>query len=151
MVDSIADSNNYLAMNRDPVLRVLQLLESKFDPKTKGGHSLALTLSRGRAGGSKLNHSHGTQFTYVRQTLTLWAEIMGRMYEIWCCADADLLSTRSSYRLCNTGQGLNRVQNCPAVSRVMSDILSTVQRRCGRWVGLSVVHLVNLTLGRSLL
>eukprot|EP00611_Tribonema_gayanum_P014369 TRINITY_DN2572_c0_g1_i2.p1 TRINITY_DN2572_c0_g1~~TRINITY_DN2572_c0_g1_i2.p1 ORF type:complete len:214 (+),score=65.98 TRINITY_DN2572_c0_g1_i2:294-935(+) len=53
----------------------------------------------------------------------------------------DLLSGRASYRLCNTGQGLNRVQNCPSVSAVMRSVLSRVQSECGAWVGLSVVHL----------
>ncbi len=62
-------------------------------------------------------------------------------YKLWLLADADLLSTRNSYRLCNTGQGLNRVQSCPQVGAEMSSILHDVQRRCGSWVGLSVVHL----------
>ena len=77
-------------------------------------------------------------------------------YKLWLLADADLLSTRNSYRLCNTGcvatrallvscplvdvllwhicsQGLNRVQSCPAVGAEMSSILQDVQRRCGRY------------------
>lgn len=86
-------------------------------------------------------------------------------YKLWLLADADLLSTRNSYRLCNTGcvatlvllvtcplvdvllwricsQGLNRVQSCPAVGAEMSSILQDVQRSVARnWVGLSVVHL----------
>jgi len=96
------------------------------------------SLNRGR---SMLTHSHSTQYTFVLQTLTLWREICERMYKLWLMADADLLSTRSSYRLCNTGQGLNRLQSCPNVGAEMSDVLRSVQQRCGSWVGLSVVHL----------
>ena len=94
-----------------------------------------------KRGGSKLSHSHSTQYTYVWQTLNLWREISERMYKLWLLADADLLSSRNTYRLSNTGQGLNRVQSCPNVGSEMSSILQEVQRRCGSWVGLSVVHL----------
>ena len=46
------------------------------------------------------------------------------------------------YRLQNTGQGLNRVQQCPLVGKEMHRILQSVQQRCGgHWVGLSVIHL----------
>ena len=159
-LDSIADSNNYLAMNAEPVERMLHHLELSFSPdKPQDGYSLAIgsglkssrssssfsrysygysSLNRGR---SMLTHSHSTQYTFVLQTLTLWREICERMYKLWLMADADLLSTRSSYRLCNTGQGLNRLQSCPNVGAEMSDVLRSVQQRCGSWVGLSVVHL----------
>lgn len=50
------------------------------------------------------------------------------------------------YRLADTGQGLNRMQQAPRVGRAMHQILSSVQQECVRekgqsWVGLSVVHL----------
>jgi hypothetical protein len=92
-------------------------------------------------GGAKLTHSHSTQFTFVNQSLSLWAEAMGCMYRLWAAADGDLLSGRASYRLLNTGQGLNRVQSCPSVSAEMRRVLATVKSKCGPWVGLSVVHL----------
>ena len=63
------------------------------------------------------------------QTLNLWREISERMYKLWLLADADLLSSRNTYRLSNTGQGLNRVQSCPNVGAEMSAILQEVQRR----------------------
>ena len=63
-----------------------------------------------------------------------------RRYEFWIRADYDLLHQRG-YRLCNTGQGLNRVQECPYVREAMSDVLARVQRATGSWFGLSVVHL----------
>ena len=37
-------------------------------------------------------------------------EIMHDMFKLWCLAEADLLSEKNGYRLTNTGQGLNRVQ-----------------------------------------
>jgi hypothetical protein len=47
------------------------------------------------------------------------------------------------YRLVDTGQGYQRLQQCPHVRQEMSRILHTVQssRGVGSWVGLSVVHL----------
>ena len=55
-------------------------------------------------------------------------------------------------RLCfgfSTGQGLNRVQACPAVSRAMNGILRDVQAQVGGWIGLSVVHLGDLGVHRA--
>ncbi len=40
-----------------------------------------------------------------------------------------------------TGQGLNRVQSAPAVSRAMHAILARCQAQIGSWVGSSVIHL----------
>merc|ERR1712060_782795 len=53
----------------------------------------------------------------------------------------DLLDQSLRYRLCDTGQGLNRLQSAPRVSRMMHNILHKVQGEVGSWVGLSVVHL----------
>jgi len=64
------------------------------------------------------------------------------MHRLLACADDDLLSTTSGYQLWNTGQGLNRVQSCPKVSKVMRNLLSNTQQAAGQpWVGLSVMHL----------
>ncbi|KAL8444625.1 hypothetical protein Emag_005408 [Eimeria magna] len=56
-------------------------------------------------------------------------------------AEADLLQSNNHYRLRDTGQGLNRVQEAPRVSRAMQTILERVQRQTCGWVGSSVVHL----------
>lgn len=37
-------------------------------------------------------------------------EIMHDMFRLWCLAEGDLLHDKLGYRLVNTGQGLNRVQ-----------------------------------------
>ena len=67
---------------------------------------------------------------------------MRHMHRLWICADDDLLSTTTSYSLHNTGQGLNRVQQCPKVRRIMSNLLHQTQQEAGQnWVGLSVIHL----------
>lgn len=88
-----------------------------------------------------LTHSHRTQFTFVLQSLLLWREIMGNMFALWQMTEDDLLDARAGYRLCDTGQGLNRMQSAPRVSRLMHQILHKVQSEVGTWVGLSVVHL----------
>jgi len=92
--------------------------------------------------GPTLNHSHSTQYTFVWQSLRLWEEVQMRMHKLWVCADDDLLSTTTSYQLLNTGQGLNRVQSCPRVGKVMRSLLSKTQKAANApWVGLSVIHL----------
>ena len=63
------------------------------------------------------------------------------MFQLWCTCDDDLLREGNYYRLSNTGQGLNRVQQAPKVMSLMLHILGRCQRRIGNWVGSSVIHL----------
>jgi len=138
IVASISDYFAFLRFNREPVDRMIGFLKHFFNPKDSGDWSL--DISRGR-GGSCLSHSHKTQYTFVLQSLLLWREIMGNMFYLWQMTEEDLLDADSTYRLCDTGQGLNRVQHAPRVSRAMHQILHKVQSEVGNWVGLSVVHL----------
>eukprot|EP00747_Dinoflagellata_sp_TGD_P093816 gnl/TRDRNA2_/TRDRNA2_165887_c0_seq1.p1 gnl/TRDRNA2_/TRDRNA2_165887_c0~~gnl/TRDRNA2_/TRDRNA2_165887_c0_seq1.p1 ORF type:complete len:183 (-),score=31.14 gnl/TRDRNA2_/TRDRNA2_165887_c0_seq1:69-617(-) len=66
---------------------------------------------------------------------------MDNMFVLWHLTEDDLLDPALRYRLCDTGQGLNRLQSAPRVSRTMHQILHKVQSEVGGWVGLSVVHL----------
>jgi hypothetical protein len=164
VLDSIADSNNYLTFNVGPVRRMLGHLRHNFTSESyENGFSLAIGgggrsrfsySNRGsfmygsgygssyfKTDSSKLSHDHSTHFTYVQQSLRLWRDIMQHMYKLWYKADQDLLCPNTSYNLMNTGQGLQRVQSCPKVGAEMRSTLSAVQRDCGPWVGLSVVHL----------
>jgi hypothetical protein len=110
----------------------------KADKDDGGVHSLAIAYGKN---GARLSHSHETQFHYVHQTLHLWREILHDMFMLWWNADQDLLNGNNWYRLKDTGQGLQRVQACPGVSRAVHKILNVVQKRVGYWVGSSVVHL----------
>jgi len=164
VVESLADAIAYIESNVRPVQQMLKYLEDNFDPEREDQQfSLALrgsgrsvyssssslyskyglsAYSSSASEGPKLSHSHGTQYTFVWQSLRLWSKVMRHMHRLWVCADDDLLSTTSSYNLYNTGQGLNRVQNCPRVRKVMSNLLSQTQSEAGTsWVGLSVIHL----------
>jgi len=137
-IDSISDSNSFIASNRDPVDGTLRYLVRTFRPE-QSDEALAIRAGRG---GSCLTHTHATQFRFVQQSLLLWREIQGEMFRLWMLTDSDLLDARNRYRLANTGQGLNRVQPAPHISRAMSEILGRVQSHMrGGWVGLSVVHL----------
>ena len=167
-IESLADAVAYIESNVRPVQRMLQYLEDNFDPNQPvKGFSLTLrggsrgfssssssnyysrygsygysAYSSGSSDGPTLSHSHSEQFTFVWQSLRLWCKVMQHMHRLWVCADDDLLSTTSTYHLYNTGQGLNRVQNCPRVRKVMSNLLAQTQQETGKaWVGLSVIHL----------
>ena len=60
-----------------------------------------------------------------------WAQ----MFKLWSLAEGDLLAEGNAYRLTNTGQGLNRVQQAPAVSHAMHAILARCQRVRTPWRG----------------
>jgi len=138
IVQSVADHFAFQRFNREPCDRMIGFLKAHFNPAREGDWSLE--ISRGRAG-SCLSHSHRTQYTFVLQSLLLWREIMGNMFALWQGTEEDLLDPTLRYRLCDTGQGLNRMQSAPRVSRIMKAILHKVQGEVGGWVGLSVVHL----------
>eukprot|EP01012_Entosiphon_sulcatum_P013500 TRINITY_DN18731_c0_g1_i1.p1 TRINITY_DN18731_c0_g1~~TRINITY_DN18731_c0_g1_i1.p1 ORF type:complete len:502 (+),score=57.32 TRINITY_DN18731_c0_g1_i1:61-1566(+) len=100
-----------------------------------------LTISYGR-GGSFLSHNHLTQFTFVKQTLTLWKHVALHMFRLWHTVERDMLNSSSPYRFRYTGQGYNRVQSAPGIAGEMGAILRATQQSVGgSWVGLSVVHL----------
>jgi hypothetical protein len=88
---------------------------------------------------------------YVKQSLTLWRLIMLRMTRLWAVADADMLSPDNPHSLRNTGQGLNRLQRAPGVSREMQDVLSKAFALFqGRWIGSSAVHLGDINVPNAL-
>ncbi|KAJ2794355.1 hypothetical protein H4R21_005529, partial [Coemansia helicoidea] len=137
---SIGDNHAYLRFNRDPCDRMLGYLTTLFSPKRAEADDLSLAILYGRDG-ARLSHSHTNQFHYVQQTLTLWREILHDMFMLWHHADMDLLSATTAYRLKDTGQGLNRVQACPRVSRAAHAILHRTQKAVGHWVGSAMIHL----------
>ena len=58
-------------------------------------------------------------------------------------AESDFLnSAERPYRLVDTGQGYNRLQQAPFTGRAMNNMLhEAMQAAGGDWVGSSVVHL----------
>ncbi|CAD7701392.1 unnamed protein product [Ostreobium quekettii] len=136
---SISDNNSFLLYNRDPVDRMIKYLTTFFKPDSYDP-GFSLSISAGSAG-ARLSHSHERQYHYVHQTLTLWREISNDMFKLWFLADLDLLDSENCYRLTDTGQGLNRVQQAPRVRKAVFEIIDRCQRRIGHWVGSSVVHL----------
>ncbi|KAI9204659.1 uncharacterized protein BJ171DRAFT_442325 [Polychytrium aggregatum] len=136
---SIGDNHAFLRTNRDPCEKMIAYLKEYFDPEN-WENGLSLAISSGR-GGARLSHDHSKQYQYVLQSLTLWREILHDMFMLWCLSEDDLLSESNPYRLRDTGQGLNRVQAAPRVSRTMHMILNRAQQRVERWIGSSVIHL----------
>merc|ERR1719469_1641745 len=64
------------------------------------------------------------------------------MFRLWHMAEEDLLSTSSvSYKLTDTGQGYQRIQQSPRTYKAMQQILLRVQSNMHTWIGSSVIHL----------
>eukprot|EP00696_Hemimastix_kukwesjijk_P005982 gnl/Hemi2/17590_TR5802_c0_g1_i2.p1 gnl/Hemi2/17590_TR5802_c0_g1~~gnl/Hemi2/17590_TR5802_c0_g1_i2.p1 ORF type:complete len:358 (+),score=119.75 gnl/Hemi2/17590_TR5802_c0_g1_i2:1416-2489(+) len=136
---SICDNHNFLRFNRDSCDKMMSYLTTLFDPKDPAPR-YSLEIHAGGAG-ARLTHSHARQYCYVLQSLTLWRDILHDMFKLWYLSEQDLLDPQNPYRLRDTGQGLNRVQAAPRVSRVMHNILYQAQQKVGGWVGSSVIHL----------
>jgi len=137
-IETLSDANSYTLGNRFFVDRTIDYLFRYFSPDVIESSQFSLAIKDGK-NGSCLTHSHAQQFKFVHQTLQLWKEIQNQMMKLWICADYDILNT--NYQLCNTGQGVNRMQQANAVSTVMHKILNEVKSKVGWWEGLSVVHL----------
>ena len=135
---SISDNNSFLNSNRKPITDCIAMLERHFKPGCVS-EEYSLSIDEGLQG-SRLSHSHETQYNYVLQSLLLWAAIVEDTYRLWYLAELDLLSETQAYELTNTGQGLQRVQQSPRVYRAMHEILHHTQQKC-KWVGSSVIHL----------
>lgn len=136
---SLSDYMVFLRFNRDPVNKMIKYLEKYFSPdKPEGQWSLAIHSGKG---GARLDHSHSRQYNFAHQSLTLWREVLHDMIPLWTLAEKDLLSTTNPYRLCDTGQGLNRMQAAPYLYRAMSRIINKVQNQSGVWLGSSALHL----------
>ncbi|GFE53300.1 adenylosuccinate lyase, putative [Babesia ovis] len=136
---SLSDHNSHLRAFRRPCDVMIAYLKDNFNPQDSNP-KYNLSISAGSEG-SRLSHGHGRQFTYVLQSLTLWREIAHDMFALWHYAEADLLDADNPYRLRNTGQGLNRVQEGHNVINGMRRILNRVQQKVGTWVGSNMVHL----------
>jgi len=137
---SIGDNHAFLRTNRDPCERMIAYLKEYFHPTHAKDNKSSLAIRSGK-GGARLSHDHARQYAYVLQSLTLWREILHDMFRLWSHAEQDLLSPDVTYRLRDTGQGLNRVQAAPKTSRLMHEILHKAQSSIGSWVGSSVIHM----------
>ncbi|CAM0137835.1 unnamed protein product [Umbelopsis sp. WA50703] len=136
---SIGDNNAYLRANRHPCEKMLEYLQTYFQPdEFEPGYSLSISAGRS---GHRLSHDHSTQYTYVKQTLMLWREILHEMFMLWSLADQDLLNSHNVYKLMDTGQGVQRMQPCPAIGREMHRTLYKAQKKAKAWIGSSVIHL----------
>ncbi|KAH8552013.1 hypothetical protein BGW37DRAFT_490288 [Umbelopsis sp. PMI_123] len=136
---SIGDNNAYLRANRHPCEKMLSYLQTYFKPDAfEPGYSLSISAGRS---GHRLSHDHSTQYTYVNQTLMLWREILHEMFMLWSLADQDLLNSHNVYKLMDTGQGVQRMQPCPAIGREMHRTLYKAQKKANTWIGSSVIHL----------
>jgi hypothetical protein len=138
---SIGDNHSFLRGTRDPIDYMLKYLVHYFSPnRIEEGYSLAISAG---VNGARLTHNHARQFHYVKQSLSLWREVAHEMFKLWILAEQDLLETTNLYKLKDTGQGLNRIQPAPRISKAMQQIVHKVQLQVGpdNWVGSSVIHL----------
>lgn len=141
VLSAFGDNHAYLTYNRDPCDKMLYYLQQYFGEEDRSPNGIYSLAIREGEEGSRLTHTHKVQYQYALQTLTLWREIIHSMYRLWSLAEQDMLDPEQKYVLQETGQGLQRVQNCPRVEKAMRAILYRVQREVGNWVGSSVIHL----------
>jgi hypothetical protein len=75
------------------------------------------------------------------------------MFKLWSLAEQDLLEEGNDYRLRDTGQGMNRLQSCPRISKEIHRILALVMQKVGNgnWVGSSVIHLGDTNVPNALM
>lgn len=135
-IRSIADVDDFIAINLHPIRKLMKWLEEDFKEESSG---MSLRIGSGR-GGSCLTHSHQQQHQYVMESLTLWEIIHRDIFDFWECVEKDMIGA-SRYRFANTGQGYNRVCSAPNTGARMSSALSEAHNRMGGWVGIKVVHL----------
>lgn len=136
----------------------LAIRSGKGGARLSHDHSRQVTLLLHCSRAAKLNPIAAcVQYSYVLQSLTLWKLILNGativmssafethastdMFQLWSLAEQDLLSPDITYRLRDTGQGLNRVQAAPKTSRMMHAVLHRAQQSIGDWVGSSVIHM----------
>ena len=125
--------------NRVPVDKIIDYLTSHFSPsKAEDGYSLSIVSGED---GARLSHSHERQYYFALQSLTLWRDIIDDMFRLWAMDEEDLLNDSVTYSLQDTGQGSQRVQQCPRTYQAMQKILSRVQAKVSNWVGSSVIHM----------
>lgn len=136
---SICDNNSFLNSSLLPIQQCIELLTTHFHP-SRVQSRWSLSINEGETG-ARLSHSHEVQFSYVLQSLHLWAAVVEDMFRLWCLAEEDVLSLEQPYELRETGQGLQRVQQSPRVYRAMHEILAVTKERLQGWVGSSVIHL----------
>lgn len=147
VVYSIRDGIEASAKSCGVVFGMLKQLE-RFKEEKK---NLSLAIRFG-VDGSKLTQNHEDHYYFVQQSLKLWWNAMKYMPLLWLMNDRDFLSG-NPYKLVNTGQGLQRLQDCPNVSSIMHKILEiTKKTMCeGKvWRGLSVIHLGDRDVPNSL-
>ena len=155
---SIGDNSSFLNGARRPVDLVIGWLQQCFTPGSEAPACAGALAICDSEDGSRLTHSHARQFSYVLQSLTLWREISNDFFRLWYLAEKDLLlpppsevprmgedGVGTTYKLLDTGQGLNRLQPSPRTHKAMHGILYAVQQKLGKgeqgWVGSSVIHL----------
>ncbi|KAF8819539.1 putative adenylosuccinate lyase [Cardiosporidium cionae] len=117
---SIGDHNTYLRFNRDPCDHMIRYLKDYFKHNEPERH-FSLSISMGH-NGARLTHSHQRQYEFVYQSLMLWREIANNMLRLWHYAERDLLDPRNTYRLRDTGQGLNSMPRAMLKIFSMNDI-----------------------------
>jgi hypothetical protein len=146
---SIGDNNSFLHSNRVPIDKIIDYLTTHFSPgRVQEGYSLTILSGEN---GARLSHNHERQYLFAMQSLTLWRDIIDDMFRLWQKAEDDLLSETVTYALQDTGQGLQRVQQCPRTYRAMQQILQNVQQtKVKQWIGSSMIHMGDHNVPNSL-
>eukprot|EP01060_Flectonema_neradi_P036540 TRINITY_DN7049_c1_g1_i1.p1 TRINITY_DN7049_c1_g1~~TRINITY_DN7049_c1_g1_i1.p1 ORF type:complete len:582 (+),score=110.88 TRINITY_DN7049_c1_g1_i1:88-1833(+) len=138
IIYSIDDRNVFIEQNAIPINEMIELCKKYFDPR-RVTEDTSLAITEG-VEGSRISHEHESQYYYVLQSLAFWKNILQEMSWLWVVMETDMLSG-SPYEFRETGQGLNRVHNCPDLFNAVSSILDKTKAEVGTWVGSSRIHM----------
>ena len=138
IIYSIDDRNVFIEQNAIPINEIINLCKKYFDPRRVTADT-SLAIAEGIEG-SRISHEHEGQYYYVLQSLAFWKNILQEMSWLWVVMETDMLSG-SPYDFRETGQGFNRVHQCPNLFNAVKSILDKTKAEVGTWVGSSRIHM----------
>ncbi|EPY26412.1 hypothetical protein AGDE_11350 [Angomonas deanei] len=137
---SADDVRQFLLGNARPLEKLISYVKKDFEELSSSDpHNISIQSGKD---GACFTQSHSTHAKYVIESLTLWMNVQGKIFDVWEAAETDMLvEGKGNYSIVNTGQGYHRMCSAPVSYRVMSSLVRETEAQLGGWVGIKVIHL----------